>query len=101
MDYLKPGYINYLPLVVQFSGAEEILQDLEDNFKIVLFNSLMFEDIINELDIDEVLFGGVKTIEHFIDSNSLFYDISGIFYDSGYYDDSYALFKEQVGVQIL
>jgi hypothetical protein len=101
LDYLKPGYINYLPLVVQFSGAEEILQDLEDNFKIVLFNSLLFEEIIDELDLDEILFGGVKTIEHYIDSNSLFYDISGIFYDSGYYYDSYALFKEQVGVQIL
>lgn len=101
LDFLKPGYINYLPLVVQFSGAEELLQDVIDDFQIVLFNSFLINDIIENFELDEILQGGVKTIEHFIDSNSLFYDISGIFYDSGYYYDSYALFKETIGVSIL
>lgn len=101
LDYLKPGYVNYLPLVVQFKGAEEILQNLEEQFGIVLFNTFALEEILNELNLDEILLGGVKTIEHFIDSNSLFYDISGIFYDSGYYYDSYALVKIKVGVEIL
>ncbi len=102
LDFLKPGYINYMPLVISLSLVEEYLENFQDDLvSFVLFNLFGIEDILDEFDLDEIFIGNLFSIEHFIDSNSLFYDTSGINYDSGYSYDSYALFNENVGVLAL
>lgn len=101
LELLRPGYAKYLPLVVSYILNDDILEELEEEFVHVFFKIFELEDIIEDFIPDEIIKGALYNIIHYLDSNSIYYDISGITYDNGFKYDSYALFDERISVNVL